>query len=120
LFLKDQEAVKKAAIPVEKINGPVLLISGKDDRTLPSAELAEEVVKRLREKKHPHTVLHLPYDDTGHLIGFPSMPMGDGRFYHPVRKAWRETGGTPQGNAFASWDSWTQMLKFLDETFNQK
>jgi hypothetical protein len=48
------------------------------------------------------------------------MPVGDGRIYHPTRKAWRETGGTPQGNAFASWDSWTQMLKFLDESINKK
>lgn len=120
LFLKDHEAVKEAAIPVEKINGPVLLISGKDDRTWPSTEMAEEVVKRLRESKHPHTVRHLPYDDTGHLIGFPNLPQGDGRFYHPTRKAWRETGGTPQGNAFASWDSWKKLLEFLDETFNKK
>jgi dienelactone hydrolase len=120
LFLKDHEAVRKAAIPVEKINGPVLLISGKDDRWWPSADMAEEVVKRLGEKKHPHRVLHLPYDHTGHRISFPNMPVGDGRIYHPTRKAWRETGGTPQGNAFASWDSWTQMLKFLDESINKK
>jgi dienelactone hydrolase len=120
LFLKDRKAAEKAAIPVEKIIGPVLLISGKDDRTWPSTELAEEVVKRLREKNHAHTVRHLAYDDTGHLIGFPNVPVGDGCFYHPTRKAWRETGGTPQGNAFASWDSWTQMLTFLAETFNKK
>lgn len=120
LMLKDQEAVKKAAIPVEKINGPVLLISGKDDRTWPSAEMAEEVAKRLNNAMHAHAVWHLPYDDAGHLIGLPNRSMGTTRFQHPISKRWREVGGTPQGNAYASWDSWAKLLKFLDEALNKK
>ncbi len=119
LFLKDSEAAKKAAIPVEKINGPVLLISGKDDRLWPSAEMAEEVAKRLREHNHRHTVLHRPYEDAGHFIGVPNSPVGDTRVQHPTSKRWWAMGGTPQGNAFASWASWGQVLRFLDETFKR-
>jgi dienelactone hydrolase len=120
LFLKDAEAAQKAAIPVEKINGPVLLISSKDDRLWPSAEMAEKVEKRLRESKHPHKVRHLPYEDAGHFIGVPNSPMGETRVQHPISKRSWAVGGTPQGNAFASWDSWAQMLVFLDETFKAK
>src|SRR5262249_29685551 len=39
--LKNKAAVEKARIPVEKVNGAVLLISGKDDRVWPSEAMSE-------------------------------------------------------------------------------
>jgi dienelactone hydrolase len=120
LMLKDKEAAKAAVILVEKINGPVLLISGKDDRSWPSAEMSEEIVKRLNEHNRTHRDVNLPYDDAGHFIGIPNGPIGETRVQHPRSKEWIEFGGTPQGNAFASWDSWAKMLRFLDETLKNK
>lgn len=111
-MLKDTEAAKRAAIPVEKINGPVLLISAKDDRTWSSAEMAEEVAKRLQAHKRP--VGHHSYEDAGHLIGVPNLPTGETLFQHPLSKRWSELAGTPEGTAFASWDSWAKLLAFLD------
>jgi dienelactone hydrolase len=45
--LEDRAAVEAAAIAVERIRGPVLLISGEDDRLWPSPVLAEIAAARL-------------------------------------------------------------------------
>ena len=45
--LEDREAVARATIPVERINGPVLLLSGEDDQMWPSPVLAGIAAERL-------------------------------------------------------------------------
>src|SRR5262249_40416242 len=39
--MRDLDAVERATIAVERINGPVLMVSGRDDQVWPSFELAE-------------------------------------------------------------------------------
>jgi len=63
--LKDQEAVKKAAIKVEKTNGPILLISGDDDRVWPSKEMSEKIVERIKTNEFPFEYRHLCYECAG-------------------------------------------------------
>ena len=58
-----------ATIPVERIRGPILLLSAKADTLWPSSELAEGVVARLRGKAFGFAVEHVAYEDAGHLIG---------------------------------------------------
>ncbi len=116
LSLKDEEAVRQASIPVEKIRGPVLLVTGEDDQAWPSAEMADQVMKRLIEHKHPYPDKHLCYANCGHLVETPNYPVGESRIRHPVTKRVLEFGGTPEGNAYGSWDSWPQVLRFLDES----
>jgi acetyl esterase/lipase len=55
-MLEDEEAVAKAAIPVEKINGPVFLLSANRDEFWPSAEMSEAIISRLRQHdfRFPH------------------------------------------------------------------
>lgn len=67
--LDNPEAVAKAAIPVEKINCPVMLISGKDDQLWPSSLMAEKVIARLRENRHQYKFEHIAYESAGHAIG---------------------------------------------------
>jgi len=67
--LKNTEAVEKAVIKVENINGPVLLISGIHDQWLPSLEMSRLVVNRLKANNFPHPHMHLECD-TDH---FPFM-----------------------------------------------
>ena len=43
--LKQQEAVKKALIPVNKIKGPVLLFSSADDAVWPSVEMSDMIMR---------------------------------------------------------------------------
>lgn len=60
--LKNTEAVEKALIKVENINGPVLLVSGIHDQWWPSAEMSRMVMKRLEAKNFPHSYVHFECD----------------------------------------------------------
>ncbi|RYY54831.1 MAG: hypothetical protein EOO09_12940 [Chitinophagaceae bacterium] len=58
-MLLDSVAEKSAMIPVEKINGPVLLLSATEDRICPSTPMCEKMSTRLTQYKFPfHTEHH--------------------------------------------------------------
>ncbi len=59
IMLENEEAVHEALIPVESINGPVLLLSGTNDELWPSAYMSEQIVKRLSEKGFKHYYKHI-------------------------------------------------------------
>ncbi len=109
--LDNQEAVAKAAIPVEKINGPVMLISGKDDQLWPSSVMAEKLIARLKEHRRPYKFEHLIYESAGHSIGITYGPKT-----HTTRTPTLNLGGQPAANARAQADSWPRVLKFLRES----
>ncbi|MBX3530629.1 MAG: acyl-CoA thioesterase/BAAT N-terminal domain-containing protein [Rhizobiaceae bacterium] len=113
--LKDTELAAQARIPVERIAGPVLLISGRDDRAWPSSLYSRMVASTLRRHGHPHLVRHLDFDDAGHAINLPVVPSTQLSREHPVSKVPYTNGGTPSGNARADAGSWSGMLAFLDE-----
>jgi dienelactone hydrolase len=113
--LKDTALAARARIPVEHIAGPVLLISGRDDRAWPSSLYSRMVVSTLRRHGHPHLVRHLDFDDAGHAINLPIVPSTQLSREHPVSKVPYTNGGTPSGNARADEGSWRGMLAFLDE-----
>jgi acetyl esterase/lipase len=119
LSLANTDAVRQAAIPVERIQGPVLLISGEDDKLWPSAYMANQVMKRLAEHKHPYPDKHFPYKGCGHMIGIPNMPAPSSRSIHPVSKVEMEMGGTPEPTAFAAWHSRQRVLEFLEKNLNK-
>ncbi|WP_019170041.1 acyl-CoA thioesterase/BAAT N-terminal domain-containing protein [Pseudaminobacter salicylatoxidans] len=113
--LKDTALAARARIPVENIAGPVLLISGRDDRAWPSSLYSRMVVSTLRRHDHPHLVRHLDFDDAGHAINLPFVPTTQLSREHPVSKVPYTSGGTPSGNAGADDGSWRGVLAFLDE-----
>lgn len=115
-MLRDREAVARALIPVERINGPVLLISGTDDQMWPSTALAELAVERLTEHGHPHVVEHLVYEGAGHLIFPPFAPTTRRHSFHAVLKADFTYGGSAEADARACIDSWPKVLSFLKAT----
>jgi dienelactone hydrolase len=106
--LKNKQAVEKARIPVEKIKGAVLLISGEDDGVWPSSLMAEMIVVELRCHRHPFTYRHLSYKDAGHSFGLPFSPRED----RPIEVF--KMGGKPAGNAAAAAESWQALLNFLE------
>ncbi len=118
--LKDTGLAAQARIRVEDIAGPVLLISGRDDRAWPSSLYSRMVVSTLRAHNHPHLVRHLDFDDAGHAINLPVAPSTQLVREHPVSKVPYTNGGTPSGNAAANDGSWRGMISFLDEVSGMK
>jgi pimeloyl-ACP methyl ester carboxylesterase len=111
--LDDPEAVARARIPVEKIAGPVLLISGTDDASWPSSRYGRMVAGRLAEVGHAHAVRHLDYEGAGHSIVFPYVPTTQLTYAHPVSGRLSTSGGTAPVNAQADEASWAGVLQFL-------
>ncbi len=111
--LQDDENLAEAAIPVEKIQGAVLLISGQDDQLWPSSVFAELVMQRLTRHNHPYPYKHLDYQKAGHFVcfpyGYPSLP--------PLVGSQRgmACGGKVDATAHAIADSWEKILTFLQQ-----
>jgi dienelactone hydrolase len=55
-------------IPVEKAKGPILLLSGEEDQTWPSAEMANLIEQRLKHKQYPYAVRNIVFADAGHWL----------------------------------------------------
>lgn len=117
--LKDRALAERARIPVEQIAGPVLLVSGRDDRAWPSSLYSRMVVSVLGRHGHPHLVRHLDFDDAGHAINLPFVPTTQLSREHPVSKVPYTSGGTPSGNARADDGSWRGVLAFLAEVIRR-
>jgi len=113
--LEDAEAVRAAEIPVERITGPVLMISGEGDAMWPSVRLADIAVQRAAQHGVGSRITHLQYADAGHLCGgVPGLPVpGEVR----LSQGFMSLGGTPAGNARARADSWPRVLAFLAHAF---
>lgn len=105
--LKLADAHPDAIIPVERIGGPVLLLSGRADALWPSSAMADQVIARLDAKgfRYPHR--HISYPDAGHAGAIPPREGG------PPASAYNALGGTTEGNAAARANSWKQVLAFL-------
>jgi len=107
-------------IRVEKINGAVLVISGREDRVWPSTDASEKIVARLREQGFTHPYAHLAYD-TGHAISRPGVPTTEiNSRTHPQLRTALPAGGTPASTARASADSWEKVLRFLDANLRER
>ncbi len=115
-MLEDRAAVDAATIPVERINGSVLLISGQDDAMWPSPVLSEIAIQRLAQHKHPHPYRHLTYPGAGHLIIPPGLPATFTASMHALAGRLLAFGGTPKDNAAACMDAWRNVLAFLRES----
>ena len=114
--MRQSMTMGRPEIPVERINGAVLLISGRDDDVWPSTEMADRIMSRLRQHRFAHPFVHLAYDHAGHGIGRPftsTLELNSRR--HPLTGRIVQMGGTPSGTAKARADSWQKMLAFVDE-----
>jgi uncharacterized protein len=100
-----------AAIAVERINGPVLLISAGEDKIWPSAEMAEHVMARLKASKFRFSYEHLTYPKAGHAILGTPVQADD-----PRAAKLSQLGGTVQDNVAARNETWEKTLSFLDRS----
>ena len=106
--LQNRQTVKAATIPVENINGPILLVSGENDAIWPSTIMAQMVVDRLVRNNFPHPYQHLKYKETGHLTSIPYLPAGQMDrglvFSYEL-----------ESNCRANIDAWKALLTFLKQ-----
>jgi hypothetical protein len=102
-------------IPVEQINGPVLLLSGDDDHIWPSSMMSEQIVARLKAGNFKYPVTHLAYPGAGHgvFVGGTSDPgaMAGMRSFF---------GGTAAADSAAWADDWPRTVQFFDDALRGK
>jgi dienelactone hydrolase len=114
--VEDPASVRHAEIPVERIDGPILLVSGEDDHFWPSTPMAELVRRRATENGFGHEISHLRYSGTGHQsAGVPGIPIPPS-VQHPLTGRRYSFGGTLATNSRARIDSWPRIIGFLRET----
>ena len=121
--LQDQEAVERAIIPVEQINGPILLISGKKDGIWPSSMMCNRIVERLTQHNSVFPFEHLSYENAGHIAPGPSQsvteeePKGQRRhsLFLKLFSLLIKSGGTEAANADAIDDAWAKVGGFLEQ-----
>lgn len=101
------QADPQAVIPVEKINGPVLLVCGGQDAIWHSCAYMNAITRRLKAHHFTHPVTALTYPAAGHAVGTmqPYINVAPNGFAHD--------GGTTMGNEKAMADAHTKLLQFL-------
>jgi dienelactone hydrolase len=99
--------LRDALIPVEEVNGPVLLFAGGDDRQWPSVAASALTIDRLKRRSDTSPAGLRVYCNAGHVFGVPFADYGG-------RATSDENGGTPEANASAAVDAWPLTLDYLD------
>lgn len=115
--------VRAATIPVEKIGGPILLVTGADDRVWPAERLATRAMARLDGRGYAHRYDHLRIPGAGHDVKVPFHPTTERAtrpFPVPGRPLALDMGGTPAGYARADELAWERTLATLDRGLRER
>ena len=111
--LEDEAMVAAAEIPVERVDGRVLLLSAQDDRMWRSSLLSEYAVRRARRLGVADRVEHVAYPDAGHACCTPPGFAIAAEIVHSLDGAPYSMGGTLPGNQAARLDSWRRTVELL-------
>jgi len=112
IITEDKSKIDHALIEVEKINGPILLVAGKDDKLWPSYDMCQMMKYRLDSLKFEHQIECLNYDNAGHFIFGPDLMPTINYKYDQIA-----VGGKDSENSAAQIDSWNKMIGFLQTYF---
>ncbi len=116
--LAKTDYVTQATIRVEKINGPILLFSGKDDMVWPSSIMADMIEQRIKESNFKYSFQNIKYEKTGHLIsGNPerNSEFRTGKININGKDYEFEFGGTNEGDYKAKQDAKMRLLDFIEK-----
>jgi pimeloyl-ACP methyl ester carboxylesterase len=111
--LHEPAMVAAAEIPVERVDGRVLLTSGADDRMWRSATFSEYAVRRAQRFGAGDRVEHVSYPDAGHACSAPPGYAVPIELVHPVDGSFTSLGGTLAGTNAARRDSWRRLLDLI-------
>jgi dienelactone hydrolase len=104
--LASRRSAGTGVIEVERIAGPVLLLSGSDDQVWPSSSMGRAIHARAVANGVGDNVEHIVYEGAGHLLITARPVVGNSRFGF-------DFGGTPEGTAAASADLWPRLTEFI-------
>jgi dienelactone hydrolase len=104
------DVVAKATIPVERINGPVLLLTGEQDGS-GGPVFHQVAADRLAAHGRPHE--HVVYPGAGHQIAAPPYAPTTVTIL-PIAGVTFDYGGEPAATAHARADAWRRTVAFLD------
>jgi dienelactone hydrolase len=107
---------EQSVIPVEKIQCPLLLISGEADGMWPSSIFCKKIMDRLEKYHSPIVREHLCYAGAGHHINIPYLPSTHSVVFHSGIQTWVDFGGIAEPHAQASCDAWKNMIRFLSHS----
>jgi dienelactone hydrolase len=107
--LENTSAVERATIPVERVTGPLILVSGGDDNMWPATRMCEMVVERMRQHGRADAVLHLNYPAAGHSL-FPYKRPSDAPPPMPF-----DLGGSGDADRAAHASAWPQIVRHLKQ-----
>jgi hypothetical protein len=109
LIAADPELLERATIRVEKIRGPILLISGSDDQCWPAGDFCGAILARLKKTGFTYSARHVSIDGGGHTSCVPWLITAN----HGLPNDGDPSGGTPRANASGGYLSWAEILAFL-------
>ena len=114
MHTENWKLINAAFIPVWRIHGPILFVTGGDDKLEFSALQALWATKQLKRHGHSYADRVLFYPNAGHLISLgylPTSTRADFNKYIPV-------GGTPRGYAEADRKVGPQVVGFLRQALS--
>lgn len=112
------EVRESCAIPIERAQASILLISGEDDQMWPSRWASEVVINRLRARGYRLPYSHLALSDAGHLISPPNtITAFSAAVYHPIAKVFLACGGSSHGAARAGRQAWSAIAAHYEAAF---
>jgi dienelactone hydrolase len=104
----------EATIPVENTKGSILMISGEADHVWNSAEMADDVLSRLKSHRFAFGAQNLKYPRAGHYAGrVEFIPTWHREVVNPTSGRETDPGGSPDGDAHSTIDSMPKVLEFL-------
>lgn len=115
-FYARDDVYERAAIPVENMRCPVLMIWGEDDDAWPSKLAVTRLLKRFKTHDYAHPVESLTVAGAGHMFTFPGFPTTlSESILHPLLPINMTMGGTPSAIAQLQRDGWKRMIDFFRE-----
>jgi pimeloyl-ACP methyl ester carboxylesterase len=102
---KDRKEFYAKVMDISKFNGPVLLLTGKEDRICPASVLCDMLI----EKNKSVNIQHKTWLDAGHVIGWP----GYQEIFHFSMGPFLFSG-TDKGNGKAARESWREIIRFFE------
>jgi dienelactone hydrolase len=101
----DKATLEAAAIPVERIKAPLLLVSGTDDQTWPAGEFCAAIVDKLKKSGFPYEVKHVINEGGGHQSFLPYLVT--------YGRTGSFSGGSARADARGGYRSWAETISFL-------